>query len=175
MARAILLWALIAPAAAQQGLFHVGVGVSAPMLIHKTEPEYSEEARQARLEGAVVLYAVIQPDGLAGDLKVIRSLGLGLGENAIAAVKLWSFRPGEKEGRKVAVAATIEVNFRLGEAGCRLGRVAFQTPKNASRPVLLESAYPPRPAQPEQGSVTLLLMIDEQGNPGSLHVEKSSD
>jgi TonB family protein len=55
----------------------------------------------------------VYPDGKAHNLKVLRSLGLGLDEKAIEAVNKWKFRPGYKDGKAVAVQATIEVNFRL--------------------------------------------------------------
>src|SRR5947209_10431375 len=106
---------LLAPRALAQNEppVRVGGGVSAPRLLSKVETQYNEEARKARLNGAVVLYVEVRPDGHAANLRVIRSLGLGLDENAIAAVSQWQFQPGEKEGRKVFVQATIEVNFRL--------------------------------------------------------------
>jgi len=81
--------------------------------LFKVEPEYSEEARRAKYQGVVVLYAEIGRDGRARNLRVTRSLGLGLDEKAIEAVAKWRFRPGYKDGRPVTVAATIEVNFRL--------------------------------------------------------------
>jgi outer membrane biosynthesis protein TonB len=55
-----------------------GGGVTAPRLISKVEPGYTEEARQAKLQGQVVLFVVINPDGTASDFRVIKSLGLGL-------------------------------------------------------------------------------------------------
>jgi protein TonB len=55
----------------------------------------------------------VLPDGKASDIKVVRSLGLGLDEKAIEAVEKWKFKPGMKNGVPVAVMATIEVNFRL--------------------------------------------------------------
>jgi len=95
------------------GVFKVGGGVSAPQLLHKVEPEYSEEARKAKYQGTVLLYIEVSPDGRATNIKVARSLGLGLDEKAIEAVKQWKFKPGQKNGTPVTVAATIEVNFRL--------------------------------------------------------------
>ena len=95
------------------GVFRVGGGVTAPTLLFKVEPEYSEEARRAKYQGTVVLYVEVSPDGKAHNLKVVRSLGLGLDEKAIEAVNKWKFRPGVKDGKPVTVAATIEVNFRL--------------------------------------------------------------
>ena len=95
------------------GVFRVGGGVTAPSLLSKVEPEYSEEARRAKYQGTVVLYVEVYPDGKAHNLKVLRSLGLGLDEKAIEAVNKWRSRPGYKDGKPVPVQATIEVNFRL--------------------------------------------------------------
>ena len=95
------------------GVFRVGGGVSAPVLLYKKEPEYSEEARKAKYQGTVVLYVEVDPSGKAVNMRVVRSLGLGLDEKAMEAVKAWKFKPGSKDGKPVTVAATIEVNFRL--------------------------------------------------------------
>ncbi len=95
------------------GVYRIGGGVSSPQLVFKVEPEYSEEARKAKFQGTVVLYVVVDEKGMPRDLKVVRPLGLGLDEKAIEAVTKWRFKPGYKDGRPVAVAATIEVNFRL--------------------------------------------------------------
>jgi TonB family protein len=91
----------------------IGGSVTPPLLVHKQEPEYSEEARAARLQGPVVLYAEVGVDGLAHNVQVVRGLGLGLDENAVDAVCQWRFKPGMREGQPVTVAATIEVNYRL--------------------------------------------------------------
>jgi TonB family protein len=95
------------------GVYRVGGGVTAPALLYKVEPEYSEEARKAKYQGTVLLYIEVDPSGKAMNIRVARSLGLGLDEKAIEAVKRWKFKPGYKDGRPVTVAATIEVNFRL--------------------------------------------------------------
>jgi len=95
------------------GVFRVGGGVTAPVVLYKTDPEYSEEARKAKYMGTVVLELVVDANGKPRDLHVTRSLGLGLDEKAIEAVEKWKFRPGQKDGHPVATHATIEVNFRL--------------------------------------------------------------
>lgn len=95
------------------GVYRIGGGVSAPALLFKVEPEYSEEARKAKFQGTVVLYVVVDEKGNPRDLRVVRPLGLGLDEKAIEAVQKWRFRPGQLGGKPVSVAATIEVNFRL--------------------------------------------------------------
>ena len=96
------------------GVYRVGGGVTSPQLIAKKEPEYTEAARQAKLAGTVLLYVEIEPDGMVGpNIRVVRSLDPGLDDQAIAAIRQWKFRPGQKDGMPVPVAATIEINFRL--------------------------------------------------------------
>ncbi len=95
------------------GAYRIGGGVSAPSVLFKVEPEYSEEARKAKWQGTVVLSLVVDESGKAQGIKVVRSLGLGLDQKAIEAVEKWRFKPGMKDGKSVPVIATIEVNFRL--------------------------------------------------------------
>jgi len=95
------------------GAYKIGGGVSAPAVILKVEPEYSEEARKAKFQGTVLLSVVVDEKGNPRDLRVVRPLGLGLDEKAIEAVMKWRFRPGLKDGRAVPVSAYVEVNFRL--------------------------------------------------------------
>jgi len=95
------------------GVYRIGGGVSAPVLLSKVEPEYSEEARKAKYQGTVLLYVEIDPSGRATNIKVARSLGLGLDEKAVDAVKKWKFKPGYRNGQAVTVVASVEVNFRL--------------------------------------------------------------
>ncbi len=95
------------------GAYRIGGGVSVPSVMYKIDPEYSDEARKAKFQGTVVLTAIVDTDGIAKNIKVMRPLGLGLDERAIEAIKKWRFRPGMKDGKPVAVFITIEVNFRL--------------------------------------------------------------
>ena len=62
-------------------------GVTAPRLIYGPEPEFSEEARKARFQGTVVLWLVVGPDGRTHDIRVQQSLGMGLDEKAIEAIR----------------------------------------------------------------------------------------
>jgi len=95
------------------GAYKIGGGVSAPAVILKVEPEYSEEARKAKFQGTVLLSVIVDEKGNPRDLRVVRPLGLGLDEKAMEAVMKWRFRPGLKDGRAVPVSAYVEVNFRL--------------------------------------------------------------
>ena len=83
------------------GVFRVGGGVSAPRVVFQPDPEYSEEARKAKYQGVCVLWLIVGPDGKPRDIKVARTLGLGLDEKAIEAVKTWRFEPAMKDGKPV--------------------------------------------------------------------------
>lgn len=88
-------------------------GATKPELLSHSEPEYSEEARRAKLQGTVALSIVVSATGQVVDIHVVRSLGLGLDDKAIEAVSRWQFRPATIDGKAVAVRAVVEVNFRL--------------------------------------------------------------
>ena len=87
--------------------------MTAPRVVYDPDPEYSQEARQAKYQGTVVLWVVIGADGRPKQIRVQRTLGMGLDEKAIDAVRKWRFQPAEKNGQPVAVQVNIEVNFRL--------------------------------------------------------------
>jgi TonB family protein len=95
------------------GVVRVGNGVSAPAVIFKEDPSYTEEARAARIQGSVVLNVVVGTDGRAQQVSVLRSLDPGLDQKAVETIGTWRFRPGMKDGQPVAVMAQIEVSFRL--------------------------------------------------------------
>ena len=83
-------------------------------IIQKTDPEYTEEARVAELEGTVVLGGAIGEDGFAHDLEVLRPLGLGLDEKAIEAVKQWHFQPSSAQLVKSRLNFDYPRNNRAG-------------------------------------------------------------
>ena len=95
------------------GVYSVGGGVSAPKPIYAPDPDYSEEARKAKYQGTVVLWVIVGADGHPHEIRVYRSLGMGLDEKAIEAIKSWRFEPAHKDGIPVAVQVNIEVSFRL--------------------------------------------------------------
>lgn len=99
--------------AAPARAFRVGPGVTASKLLSRVDPVYSSKARQALLEGTVVLRIVVRATGSAGEFWLMEPLGLGLDERAVEAVRQWKFAPGEKDGKPVATFAAVEVNFHL--------------------------------------------------------------
>ena len=95
------------------GVFPRIGGATSPRLLSKVEPDYSEEARDAKLQGTVMLAVEVWEDGVAHNIRVVRSLGLGLDEKAVEAARKWRFLPGMKDGKPVRVAAQIHMSFRL--------------------------------------------------------------
>jgi periplasmic protein TonB len=97
------------------GIFRPGTGgVGYPSCLYCPEPQYSEDARKAKYQGTVVLQVIIQPDGHATDIRVVKSPGLGLDAKAVEAVRTWRFKPAlGPNGKPVATLTPIEVTFRL--------------------------------------------------------------
>jgi TonB family protein len=89
------------------------VNVVGPTLLMRVEPEYSQAALAARLEGTVVLSIVVNQAGIPEDVAVVQSLGMGLDENAEECVKKWRFNPGTKDGKPVKVRAKVAVSFQM--------------------------------------------------------------
>ncbi len=152
--------------------------------IQKTDPEYTEEARLAELEGTVLLGGAIGEDGFAHDLDVLRPLGLGLDENAIEAVKQWHFQPN-------VVTGQIPVEFRPSTKQSRwhLIRVQFDAPPGVARPVFTNALYPIGAGLGQEAmeegrlvaaigrlaTARLAFEVDEHGIPGHFQVRNASE
>ena len=97
------------------GAFRPGTGgVGYPSCLYCPEPQYSEDARKAKYQGTVVLQVIIQPDGHATNIQIIKGPGLGLEDKAIEAVRTWKFKAAVgPTGTPVATLTTLEINFRL--------------------------------------------------------------
>jgi TonB family protein len=101
------------PADKSDQVYSAGGDVTSPSVISKVDPQYTEDARQQKIAGSVMLSMVIGTDGIAHDISVLRSLDPGLDRKAAEAVEQWHFAPGTLKGEPVAVRAVVEVNFRL--------------------------------------------------------------
>ena len=91
----------------------VGGDVKAPQLINRVEPSYPEAARKARMEGVVILEAIITASGSVEDVKVLKSVNPLLDSAASRAVQQWRYRPATLNGRAVRVYLTVTVTFNL--------------------------------------------------------------
>jgi len=94
-------------------VYRVGGGVSAPEVTYKTDPDFSEEARKAKVSGNVLLYLQVDASGRPTHVRVARGIGVGLDEKAIECVRQWKFKPGLKDGKPVTTELTVEVDFQI--------------------------------------------------------------
>lgn len=91
----------------------VRAGVTPPHVNYDPDPAYSEPARQTKYQGTTVLWLVIDQEGHPTHIRIQRALGMGLDEEAVAAVQRWKFDPAKRDGEPVPVMINVEVNFRL--------------------------------------------------------------
>ena len=94
-------------------VLRVGGGVSAPVLLSEVMPKYSKEARKKKIQGNVLLNLIVDREGHPKRIRVIKSLGYGLDENAVEAVRQYVLKPAMENGEPVAVEINIDVNFRI--------------------------------------------------------------
>ncbi|HEX4961056.1 MAG TPA: energy transducer TonB [Thermoanaerobaculia bacterium] len=98
-----------------ENALRVGGGVQRPELIGKPSHPYTAVARRARLQGTVIIEAVIDQEGCARQPRVLKGLPLGLDQASLHAVQSWTFQPATLNGRIVAVYYTLTVTFNLSD------------------------------------------------------------
>jgi periplasmic protein TonB len=116
----LCVFVTVAAAAAQPRIFRVSDGVTIPRVIFKVEPEYSAEARAAKVDGKVLMKAVVDEEGRPTEIEALGWIPLregdqelGLKAKAVEALAKWKFSPGRKDGVPVKVEVKVEMNFRL--------------------------------------------------------------
>lgn len=134
----------------------IGPGVTPPRPTRRIEPEYSQEARDARIQGTVMLQIVITEQGRVTDVSVLSPLGFGLDEKAQAAVEKWEFAPGMKAGQPVKVLATVEVNFRFAQVWFDDKAERRRTAFNVAAKTLARSTAEPAAVERAVRSITEL-------------------
>jgi protein TonB len=111
----LLALAFVAVGFAQGTVYTPGDGVTLPRVLKQVKANYTNEAREQRIEGKVLLAVVVRGDGSVGDVAVKESLDsvYGLDREAVQAMKQWQFKPGEKDGKAVAVRVDVAMTFTL--------------------------------------------------------------
>jgi TonB family protein len=156
-------------------VYRIGDGVTAPSVLQRLDPQYSDEGKMARLEGTCTVSLVVNENGQAQDVRITRPVGLGLDEKAVQAISQWKFKQGMKDGMPVAVAATIEVNFHLDAHSIwRPTRANFMTPQGATRPTLMEATYPADLGSNLNDSVAVQFDVDDNGVPINVRAQSPS-
>lgn len=101
------------PVAEPEGPIYVGGDVKPPERIFDPQPQYTEIARKARVQGVVIVQAIIDKQGNVTNVKVLKGLSMGLDDEAVKAIKKWQFKPATLNGKPVDVYYNLTVNFRL--------------------------------------------------------------
>jgi len=96
-----------------EGPIMVGGDVKAPIKEYAPPPQYTEIARKARIQGVVIVQAIVTKQGEVQDVKVLKGLPMGLDTAAAEAVKKWKFKPATLNGKPVDVYYNLTVNFTL--------------------------------------------------------------
>ncbi|MBI3696152.1 MAG: M56 family metallopeptidase [Acidobacteria bacterium] len=149
--------------------YKVGDGVTAPRLIERVEPKYTEEAKDAGIQGQVELSVEVEPDGRIHKINVNKSLDPGLDERAMEAIRQWRFEPARKDGKPVTVRALISINFRLAD----------EPPDGLVKPRLISRVEPDYTEEAKnariEGEVELSLEVQPDGRAHKIRVEKGLD
>ena len=95
------------------GPYRMGSGISPPAIRHEVKPVYTVDALRREIEGDVVLEVVVLANGAVGEIRIVRSLGYGLDETAVAAMRQWRFHPARRQGVTVDVVVEVAMEFRL--------------------------------------------------------------
>ena len=95
------------------GVYRGGIGLIPPSLVTQINPRYTPDALQRKVQGTVILEAIVRHDGTPVSIRVIRSLDAGLDQEAVLAARNWRFLPGRMNGLAVDVLVTIEIDFHI--------------------------------------------------------------
>jgi protein TonB len=95
------------------GPYRAGSGIEPPQLVHEVKADYTEDARQRRIMGDVILEIVVRRDGSVGDVRLVQGLSWGLNERAVQAVRQWRFAAARRQGSPVDVIVEVAVEFKI--------------------------------------------------------------
>ncbi len=94
-------------------LRRIGGSVMPPVVLNAPTPQFSEQARAAKIGGSVLVYLEVDTNGAPRHVRVLRGVGMGLDEKAVEAVRQYKFKPATEDGQPVPVAMNVEVNFKV--------------------------------------------------------------
>lgn len=91
----------------------IGGDIQPPRKVYYPSPGYTEDARQAQVQGIVILEAIVDEEGVVRDIKVLKGLPKGLSESAVTTAKTWRFEPATRQGVPVPVIFNLTISFSL--------------------------------------------------------------
>ena len=169
-------------AAAQEQVYKPGEGVTTPVAIEQSRPQYTPDALTARVEGIVTLECVVGVDGTVSEGRVVKSLFPSLDDAALRTLQDWKFKPGTKDGKPVPVRVNVEMSFSLSDSpeirGPRVDSPGLLKPsKEVTTPRLLHEVKPQYTARAirerAQGTVRMNCVVLPDGTVGDVQVKES--
>jgi TonB family protein len=162
----------------------IGGSVSAPLVIYQVDPEMTQEARDLKFRGFVLVNLIVNAKGVPENVHILRGVGLGLDERAVEAVRQYRFRPAMENGQPVSVELNIQVNYNMVDSpqaqgpNPRPGTLSAVAPPKmrdgATAPVILrqvEPEYSEAARKAKAGGLVLVnLTVDKKGRPQHVHV-----
>jgi len=99
--------------ASESQVSHIGGSVKPPIVTHRVDPQFSEQARQAKFSGSVLVYLWVDEHGNPSHVRVVQGVGMGLDEKAVEAIRQYKFKPATRDGEPVKVDLYVKVNFQI--------------------------------------------------------------
>lgn len=179
MSRGALIVFICAGAAGAQNFLQAthGEAVVQPVaLMQCRQPEYTEEARMAHLEGIVTMSLTVDDEGMPTGIHVVSPIGLGLDENAVACMRQSRYSPAQRDGKPVPLKINVSLVFQEHwDSDWHLGAAAFHPAAGAARPVLVKAEFPGPTGDRRSLSVCLHLTIGADGAPRNIQVASPQD
>jgi TonB family protein len=152
-------------------------GMAAPVaLMQCGKPGYTEEARLAHLAGTVTMSLTVDDDGIPKEVHVLRPLGLGLDEAAVACMRQARYSPAQKDGKPVPLNINVSLAFEEHwDSDWHLGAAVFHTPDGATRPVVIKTSFPGAAGDHRNAAVCVRLTVGQDGAPRNLQVVSAQD
>jgi TonB family protein len=178
---AICLLAIAPPGRAQENVqvYKPGNGITAPKVVKDVKPSYPADALRTGINGAVKMECIVRPDGTVSDVRVVQPLYPSIDDEAVKVLKQWTFSPGTKDGKPVAVQVEVEMTFTT-RGGPRLDSAdVFKPGPDITLPKKLQGANPSYTPNAQaagiQGTVVIDCVVLDDGIVGDARVSKSLD
>ena len=101
------------PAPADEPVYGPSEGVNLPRVTKQVYVDYSAHAMREKLRGTIKLKCVVSSQGTTRNVELVSGLEQQMDANAVAALKQWTFEPGQREGKPVAVRITVDMTFTV--------------------------------------------------------------
>jgi TonB family protein len=148
-----------------------------PQVLWRSEPVYTEEARRAGVNTAIMVTLVVDENGLPRDLKVVRSAGFGLDEAAIRAIETWRFEPAVKEGKPFPSSTHVEIHFTTLDKAHhgQDARLSFGLAPDDERPELIAGEMPSNPEPAADAAFRVRFTVGADGLPKDFQTFESNN